>query len=65
MYVKIWGPQDQEILVNMSIKAPEIVPDETYFKEWMESRIPWGKTFLLCAGIITATSIITMIIKHI
>ncbi len=49
----------------MSIKAPEIVPDETYFKDWMESRIPWGKTFLLCAGIITATSIITMIIKHI
>lgn len=63
MYVKIWGPQDQEILVDMSIRRIE--PETSYFKAWMNERIKWGKPFLFCAAAITAVSIITMIAKHI
>lgn len=66
MYVKIWGPQDQEILVDMSIRRPETAPEEpTYFKAWMNERIKWGKPFLFCAAAVTAISIITMVAKHI
>ena len=63
--INMWGPQDQEMLVDMSVKRPEIpVSSEAYFKAWMNERIKWGKPFLFVAGAITAISIITMIAKH-
>lgn len=63
--INMWGPQDQEMLVDMSVKRPEIpVSSEAYFKAWMQERIKWGKPFLFVAGVITAISIITMIAKH-
>ena len=66
MLAKIWGPQDEEILVDMNIKRPEFPPDpKTYFKHWMNEKIRWGKPFLVIAGAITFISIVTMVIKHI
>ena len=63
---KIWGPLDEEILVDMSVKRPEIpVSSQAYFRAWMSERIKWGKPFLFVAGAITFISIITMIAKHI
>ena len=65
MLAKIWGPMDEEILVDMHVKRPEVAPDpEAYFKAWMSERIKWGKPFLFVAGAITFISIITMIAKH-
>ena len=63
---KIWGPMDEEILVDMHLKRPEIpVSSEAYFKAWMNEKIRWGKPFLFVAGAVTVISIITMIAKHI
>lgn len=62
---KVWGPLDEEILVDMHLTRPEVPPDpKDYFKAWMNERIKWGKPFLVIAGVITAISIITMIAKH-
>lgn len=63
--INMWGPRDEELLVDMSVKRPEVAPDSSaYFKAWMNERIKWGKPFLFVAGAITAISIITMIAKH-
>lgn len=62
---KIWGPMDEEILVDMHLKRPEVAPDPSvYFKAWMQEKIKWGKPFLFVAGAVTLVSIITMIAKH-
>lgn len=62
--INMWGPQDQEILVDMHLKRPEPKEEQPYLKTWMNERIKWGKPFLFVAGAITAISIITMIAKH-
>lgn len=62
---KIWGPMDEEILVDMHLKRPEPQEQQPYFKAWMNERIKWGKPFLFVAGAVTAISIITMVLKHI
>ena len=63
--INMWGPRDEELLVDMSVKRPEVAPDSSaYFKAWMNERIKWGKPFLFVAGAITFISIITMIAKH-
>jgi hypothetical protein len=63
--INMWGPNDEELMVDMSVKRPEItVSSEAYFKAWMNQRIKWGKPFLLVAGVVTLVSIITMIAKH-
>jgi hypothetical protein len=61
---KIWGPMDEEILVDMHLKRPEPQQEQPYLKVWMSERIKWGKPFLCIAGILTVISIITMIAKH-
>jgi hypothetical protein len=64
--INMWGPRDEELMVDMSVKRPEIpVSPEAYFKAWMSERIKWGKPFLFVAGAVTAISIITMIAKHV
>jgi hypothetical protein len=63
--INMWGPRDEELMVDMSVKRPEIpVSPEAYFKTWMSQRIKWGKPFLFVAGTVTLVSIITMIAKH-
>ena len=62
---KIWGPMDQEILVDMHLQRPEPTEKQPYLKAWMQERIKWGKPFLFVAGAVTAISIITMVIKYI
>jgi hypothetical protein len=63
--IKLWGPMDEEILVDMHLKRPEVAPDpKAYFKAWMNEKIRWGKPFLFVAGAVTLVSIITMIAKH-
>lgn len=62
-YIKLWGPNDEEILISMSVKVTEAEVEGNYFKDWMESRIAWGYPFLAIAGIVTVSSVITMIIK--
>jgi hypothetical protein len=62
--VKIWGPLDEEILVDMHVQRPEPKEDQPYLKTWMNERIKWGRPFLLVTGVITAISIITMVVKH-
>ena len=65
MLAKIWGPMDEEILVDMHLKRPEVAPEpKDYFKHWMNEKIKWGKPFLVIVGVITAISILTMIAKH-
>jgi hypothetical protein len=64
--INMWGPRDEELLVDMSVKRPEVQPDSSaYFRAWMQERIRWGRPFLFVAGAITLISIITMVIKHI
>jgi hypothetical protein len=54
-----------EILIDMDLKRPE-VPPATYFRRWMAARMPsWGVPVLIVAGIGTAVSIITMVLKHV
>jgi hypothetical protein len=54
-----------EILIDMDLKRPE-VPPAKYFRRWMAARMPsWGLPVLVVAGIGTAVSIITMVLKHV
>lgn len=61
--ITILGTNDDEILVDMDVKRP-VEPEATYFVRWMAARIPaWGVPVLVIAGIGTAVSIITFVMK--
>lgn len=65
LLAKIWGPQDEELLVDMHVQRPEVPPEpRDYFVAWMNEKVRWARPFLVVAGIITAISIISMVIKH-
>jgi hypothetical protein len=61
---KIWGPMDEEILVDMHLQRPEPKEDQPYLKAWMNEKIKCGRPFLLVAGVVTGISILTMVLKH-
>lgn len=63
--ITILGRNDEEIMIDMDVKRPE-VPPASYFVRWMAARMPsWGVPVLIVAGIGTAVSIITMVLKHV
>jgi hypothetical protein len=63
--ITILGRNDEEIMIDMDVKRPE-VPPATYFRRWMKAQMPsWGVPLLVVAGIGTAVSIITMVLKHV
>jgi hypothetical protein len=63
--ITILGTNDEEILVDMDVKRP-VEPEATYFRRWMAARMPsWGLSVLVIAGIGTAVSIITMVMKYV
>lgn len=63
--ITIIDRNDNEILIDMDVKRPE-VPPATYFRRGMSARMPsWGVPVLVVAGIGTVISIITMVLKHV
>lgn len=62
--IKMWDAQDREIIIDMHAKPiePETAND---FSSWMDAKISCGRTTLFIAAILTVSSIVTMLIKHI
>jgi hypothetical protein len=64
----MWDAQDREIIIDMHVKPVEPEPETAEdFRSWMNAHISlsWGRTTLIIVGIVTALSIISMVIKHI
>lgn len=61
--VKLYDNADQEIIIDMDIKP--VLTNSEPLRDWLESRIAWGKPTLIIAGIVTGVSIVTMVLKHI
>lgn len=65
--IRLWDRYDNEIFVDMDLKRPERLEKSvlSWFDTWMDSRVKWGRPFLIICGVITAISILTMILRHV
>lgn len=62
--INIWDRDDRVIYIDMDVKRPE-PKKRGNLRKWLNSKISWGKPFLIIAGAITGISILMMVLKHI